>query len=523
MRSNLKSLPLNQATLNYLENIFFDSKEDEAWRKRILNILQNHGYPSHIKTTLDYKLIAYYELACGEENSQVLEDNFDENYDGWASELPHAKRVMKELPARFKSGEKITLNEEFIACVTNASNRVSSKEEIAKPAGSAGEYWRKGIEYNALGKWKDSLACYNKATELGGNRHPTFIASALIRLKRKAEAIQVYKEALAKTDDYGEWNYITYRLACLDIQKKDYESAMARFLAVMVRCEDIVKTVRMDNEDKKNIETTITFKNGNKIDTILTDLFYDLIIRIVSKVEKVAKKQLWENQQFQKRLISSADSILFKLEKWIKEAKQRNAGVDRHENIKRELFRVHFRKPSEVPTSFNVPSKYFGCFLYWNVSGVTNKVISRVARNLLKAGCVYFSTWGKDCERVHDIIDHVDFELNPDQDDDFVIMTTWHSHDSLEYALWYFLNVADPDNGYADNCRAAIAISIDGAPKSLKMIDLATRAPRKIRDIQSERSKKYYTNLTRRNKATFEKQLKLKNKEHPITDMKKEE
>lgn len=519
MRSNLKSLSLNQATLNYLENIFFDSKEDEAWRKRILNILQNHGYPSCVKTTLDYKLIAYYELACGEEHSQFLEDNFDENYDDWASELPHAKRVMKELPARFKYGEKITLNEEFIDCVTNASNRASSKEEIAKPAVSAAEYWSKGIAYNALGKWKNSLACYNKATELGGSRHPTFIASTLIRLKRKAEAIQVYKEALAKTDDYGEWNYITYRLACLDIQKKDYESAMARFLAIMVRCAYVMKTVRMATEDKKDIETTIAFKSGNKIDTISTRDFYDLIIRLVSEVEKVAKKQLWKDQQFQEQLISNADSILFKLKKWIKKARQRNAGVGRHENIKRKLFRLHFKQPDEVPTSFDIPSKYFGCFLYWNASGVTNKVISRVARNLLKAGCVYFSTWGKDCERVHDIIDDIAFELNPDH----FIMTDWHSHDSLEYALWYFLNVAYPDDRYADNCRAGIAISIGGAPKSLKMTDLATKAPRKIRCINSKKGEKYHANLSRRLKATFEKKLKLKNKEHPITDMKKEE
>jgi len=73
--------------------------------------------------------------------------------------------------------------------------------------------------------------------------------------------------------------------------------------------------------------------------------------------------------------------------------------------------------------------------------------LGELCSQLLKLGCAYLSTWGPDCERVHDIMDKVaDAESNITSG---VVMTTWHDDESLSEALWYFLNCTHPDEEYA--------------------------------------------------------------------------
>jgi hypothetical protein len=70
------------------------------------------------------------------------------------------------------------------------------------------------------------------------------------------------------------------------------------------------------------------------------------------------------------------------------------------------------------------------------------------------SGCVYFCSWGADCERVHD---NFDGERDPDAP---VIMTTWHNEESLDEALWFFVRDTHPDDGYSSTCGCGVAISI---------------------------------------------------------------
>lgn len=315
MKINLKDLPLNQETLSYLDGILYNTGEMEAWRKNVLAILQDHGYPSNVKITLDHRLIAHIELAWHENTNQYLGENYPADFNDWASELPDARKIMKELPARFKNGTKITLNEQFIIVVDEASSVVSNKKKIAEPAVSGGDYFSRGIAYGELGKRKDALACYNKAIELGENKCLISKAKVLIRLKKKEEAVQVYNEALTQTDNFYDLAYINYKLACLEIPKKDYVSAVARFSLIMLGCKKIMKIGRMN---KENIYL-IKYEKGNKINTFY---LYDLIIRVISELKKVPKKQPREVLQLQKGIVSVADEILLKLKKWIEETKQ---------------------------------------------------------------------------------------------------------------------------------------------------------------------------------------------------------
>jgi hypothetical protein len=106
--------------------------------------------------------------------------------------------------------------------------------------------------------------------------------------------------------------------------------------------------------------------------------------------------------------------------------------------------------------------------------------ISRVAEVLIASGCVYVCSWGEGCERVHDIVDEVCVGPDPSSDDDSAIMTTWHEDESLDEALWHFLNVSWPDDRYFDYCNDAVAITI-GAPLEIQQrIDFALSNPREF-------------------------------------------
>ena len=65
--------------------------------------------------------------------------------------------------------------------------------------------------------------------------------------------------------------------------------------------------------------------------------------------------------------------------------------------------------------------------------------------------------WGPDCERVHDLFD---LERSPHEPRGRVVMTTWHSKDSLAKALWFFEHCAEPSEGFAEHCRDWVALSV---------------------------------------------------------------
>jgi hypothetical protein len=125
----------------------------------------------------------------------------------------------------------------------------------------------------------------------------------------------------------------------------------------------------------------------------------------------------------------------------------------------RQLFLV--KAPDlELRLDLRVASRHFVCFLACDASGIADSVISAAARNLLEAGAVYFCVWGPECERVHDLIDQVVREQLPDEDDQTVIMTTWHERESLDDALWFSVFTASAADAYADSCRALVAIVV---------------------------------------------------------------
>lgn len=146
----------------------------------------------------------------------------------------------------------------------------------------------------------------------------------------------------------------------------------------------------------------------------------------------------------------------------------------------RELFGLQLESFDQITDPIQLSSKYFVCFLGWDSTNATTEAISQVAEILLKSGCVYICACGDGCERVHDIFDEVSVGVNPALDDDPVIMTTWHKEESLDDALWYFLNSTFPDDQYADNCHAALAVSIGLFSEYQERIEFALTSPREF-------------------------------------------
>ena len=88
-----------------------------------------------------------------------------------------------------------------------------------------------------------------------------------------------------------------------------------------------------------------------------------------------------------------------------------------------------------------LPSTHTVLLIAADAFGVRADIIARVAERLLSLGLIYVCVWGPDCERVHDLFDEVhmgDGSMEPT----FVFMSTWHSKDTLEEAIWFFLSCA---------------------------------------------------------------------------------
>lgn len=69
-----------------------------------------------------------------------------------------------------------------------------------------------------------------------------------------------------------------------------------------------------------------------------------------------------------------------------------------------------------------------------------------LARALIDAQAFFVCAWGLKCERMHDTVDDASLEREHLEqrlaDEVPVVMTTWHSQDSLEAAFWFFRELA---------------------------------------------------------------------------------
>ncbi|HEV7504955.1 MAG TPA: hypothetical protein VGS07_08595 [Thermoanaerobaculia bacterium] len=127
--------------------------------------------------------------------------------------------------------------------------------------------------------------------------------------------------------------------------------------------------------------------------------------------------------------------------------------------LDRQLFSLRVESPGEVHGALQaLESKRFVLFLAWDAHNASDETVLQLARALVAEGLAYLVAWGPDCERVHDLFDRIDMEENVEADT--VIMTTWHSNEPLEEALWFALSSAWPAPPYDQGCAATVAVAI---------------------------------------------------------------
>jgi hypothetical protein len=127
----------------------------------------------------------------------------------------------------------------------------------------------------------------------------------------------------------------------------------------------------------------------------------------------------------------------------------------------------------ELSETIAPTSRYFGLLLAMDARQMDTAEICDLAEKTLNRGLVYLCTWGPDCERVHDLFDkqfltkelgpgpwtQANKPLSPEE----VVMTTWHAHEALEEALWFFVHSAVPTDKYKQACTDWVIAIVDNA------------------------------------------------------------
>jgi hypothetical protein len=136
----------------------------------------------------------------------------------------------------------------------------------------------------------------------------------------------------------------------------------------------------------------------------------------------------------------------------------------------RDLFVLDVQGVDDLRSLAELPSKHFACFVAWDADVSDVATVSRLAEILLDFGAVYVASWGQACELVQDVVDEVvasrEVESGVRRP---LVITTWHSDESLAEALWFLTFTASPDDAYLETCLATVAISI-GSPERAEEI-----------------------------------------------------
>lgn len=128
------------------------------------------------------------------------------------------------------------------------------------------------------------------------------------------------------------------------------------------------------------------------------------------------------------------------------------------------------------PESMRLPGKRFRLLVAADTTCVPASKISDFAAAALSHGMVYFCAWGPGCERFHDIVDEVCGPL-PDPTPKDVVMTTWHSSETLEEALDFLATCAVPTDGYAQDSDYRVVVCVGNN-------DWGERATRFLKDAE---------------------------------------
>jgi hypothetical protein len=98
--------------------------------------------------------------------------------------------------------------------------------------------------------------------------------------------------------------------------------------------------------------------------------------------------------------------------------------------------------------------------------------ISNFIKYLLDSGMIYLSTFGNNCELIHDLAD--DIITNPSSnyenlENDSLITTTWHTNETIEETLDFMINCANPSDNFLNNTKNILIFVINDSKSLFKL------------------------------------------------------
>ena len=135
--------------------------------------------------------------------------------------------------------------------------------------------------------------------------------------------------------------------------------------------------------------------------------------------------------------------------------------IGERDSFERQIFFLPLDSLESLPNNLRLPTPHFVLFLACDASLITVDSIYDFAQKIVELGAAYVCAWGEGCERTHDIFDEFLVEREIEEAKEFpLVMTTWHTNDSLDEALWFAINVAYPDDEFAESCGSTLVVSV---------------------------------------------------------------
>ena len=134
-----------------------------------------------------------------------------------------------------------------------------------------------------------------------------------------------------------------------------------------------------------------------------------------------------------------------------------------HDRQGRTFYLLSISSLDDWPTAPALPSPHFALFLACNAKVIGRTALSRFAAQRLGQGLAQLCAWGPGASLTVDVFEDA-YELDQNVDclnESWVqLASSWHGHDTLEHALEFFFDCAQPSDRRAD-CRVWIAAAID--------------------------------------------------------------
>jgi hypothetical protein len=130
-------------------------------------------------------------------------------------------------------------------------------------------------------------------------------------------------------------------------------------------------------------------------------------------------------------------------------------------DVRSDINVLYVEEIEELAQRLESRERCFTLFLAWDAPTEEQTKLREIMQPLVDRGLVYFCAWGRGCEAVHDAVDRCDIEReNHAAKPELFIMTTWHHDEPLEEAVWFFKELALPNetHGVPSFDRFAVAV-----------------------------------------------------------------